>query len=453
MRLKTNIMGIFAGFFSGKKNNTNKNSGLDLESSQLINSAPVESLFYDLNPDKKPAPKESQVVTEKIDFPKVKTASPFNTDIISPAPEKKVELPLTESIPPEPSISFDLPSLAPKQEEVFENKNVYQPESVSPFDPKENIQILEIDPETPSNPQDFIKTLKANPEVKSPKAIPPKGNSHGGKIFAFIFSIIIILALAGGGYYFFIFRDSLNKEPIETEIIPPVISEIVSPEVIPEKKSNPKYLNLDWQPTISSQKIIEEIKKRLNEFMASGQTGTEEYVIVDMQNNPIIFKELASKLLGQNFPNSILSLIGDETRLLFYNDNGNPGIGFILKSQDDISLKAEMVKEEINLIGYLTPLLSIIQVPATQKEAPVFKTSTYKDIETRYYNIPSPDKLSLDYIIAKNTLIFGTTKATIRSIYDLTQTEKTTTQETNTPISIENAVPQENIPQSNVPQQ
>ena len=380
-------------FGSTKKND---NDGLDPESQQLIDAASVESMHQDLNPEKNKIETPQKTGTLKT-IPTSKEANPFLVEdtkaepIVEEASKQEVEIdlpatPIVEEIN-EPEIKIDLPT-AP----IIENDDKIKAEINLSAEP---IQLS-------SEEEDISKK--------------PEKKSSAGKIVALILSILIILGLAGGGYYFFILKDTPKIVPVEPEMI---IPEIVSPEIPEILQGNPKYLNLDFQETASTEDAIAKMGQYISEFKASEEIRATEYVISDLNNNPIGFKTFTARL-GLTIPTPIASLIEDEMRFFLNNDNGNPGIGIILKSKDDTLLNVELAKAEPILIEYAKALIPSVEIPT---ETVDFKESVYKKIEKKYYNVTSPIELSIDYMISENNLYIGTTRRTSQTIYDLVEEE------------------------------
>lgn len=378
-----------------------KDSELDPESKQLIDSATVEGMHHDLNPEKSTTESSKETALPTNSTPET---NPFlaETKKVDSIPEAEIENKLMEEVNLIPEIKA-------------EDKTAAEPAPMETPSEEEEIE-LDFPIETTAKE----KTIPAESEDKEPD-VPAinTGGSNAGKIIATIFTVIIILALAGGGYYFFILKNSTTPEPLKPEIEIPIITEIIEPEIIP---SNPKYLNLDFQESASSEEAIEEIRTYISDFKESQDSTLSEYVVSDLNNNPMTFEDFASRL-GLDFPDSLLSLIGDDLRFFFYNDNANPGIGIVLESNDDSLLRIEFAKAEPKLLSYLTPLLSIIEAPAIPSDPIIFQETTYDGIANRYYNITSPTELSIDYIISGNNLFIGTTQMTIGTIYDLIQEE------------------------------
>jgi len=397
----------------GKKNNDEKNSGLNQVDLSLIDSAPVESMLYDLDPNKKPETQKKPV--EKIgENLELKQANPFtqekyinkiqrkNTDIIFDKPSGELK-PISESLKEKNPFPIQENPSAEIFEENFSSETSKTNEATI-------IEEAEKKPLFPSNSKDFSVS-------EGTDSFQNKKSGKIKKVLSFLMSILIIIFLAGCLFYFLIFKNfsffQNTNDSSESEV---EIEFITQPE---EKETNPKYLNLDLQnPTLA----LEEFKKTINNFIRNNEGQITEYVISDNQNNPISFQELSLKT-GTTLPNSVSSLIEKDFRFFLYDDNGNPGVGIILTSLNDIQLEKELLNTEPDLLRYLKPIFSMTQ--ATLEEGEIsFNESEYKGLKNRYFNIQSPRELSIDYIISENKLFVGTTLMTIRAVYDFYQNEK-----------------------------
>jgi len=393
-------MGIFnldVGSIFNKKNNTTlqKNKELDPESIELINSTPVEGMHIDPVPEKKVSVNKKDLPTQV----SPKENSPFAIDT-NQIPELAKEPPLEEK---PPAKQIEKPE--PEEKDLFALENKFQrPEIIEEKQPK-------------------IDSTASIPKEKNTQPTPNK-NFGAGKIIALVLSIVIILTLAGGAYYFFFYK--------VTETAPVNVPKIIQPKIeIPVVENNPKYLNLDFETSASSENAIKKMQNYISEFKKEGNLKSIEYVIADLKNNPETFTNFTDRL-GLAMPDSFLSLIGRGMRFFIVNDNGNTGIGMILESKDDILLKEELLKLEADSFKYVSLIL-----PNTEIEAPldpiIFKKTTYRGVENRYFNVVSPFELSIDYIISKNKLFIGTTQMTIQKIYDLIEEESNITEEISIP--------------------
>jgi len=427
-------MGIFnsnIGSFFGKKDDQ-KSSDLDPQGQQLVDSAPFESMHSKPNPKEKVSPQKETV--------------------------------------PENTFKNDLKSTSKKNSLEEKKQAFFQPETPRPINPilspKNDSQSQPISQTSLPEKKDEKTSSKESP-LKENQGAPLEEKKSGGKILAFIFTLLIILALAGGGYYYYFFI--FKKAPVEDiENILPVTPEIENPveNENPEEKPKPDYLVIDPQNSNDPKIIIQEIGEKIISFKNEGKSGIFEYIVVDPQNNPLTFKDLALKLkIG--LPEQIINLIGDEFRFFLFNDEGNPGIALMLNSKDDATLKEKMEQSEIDLINYLNPLLSTIMNPVPEIKSAIFQEIPYKETTNRYYNITSQNELSVDYIVFENKLFIGTTRNTVRAVYDLfeeestkneenkdtlTQPENNLIPENEAPTSEEVSASQENLAIPNIPQ-
>ncbi|HPN96358.1 MAG TPA: hypothetical protein PLK35_01190 [Candidatus Moranbacteria bacterium] len=253
------------------------------------------------------------------------------------------------------------------------------------------------------------KKIAENKEVTVKKKSADHHGLNWGKISMIAVSIFIIFMAAGGGYYYWLTRQNSKTEIVEA---PPVI-----PEPTPEiSTKNPNYLNIDID-TWDSARIKEEIKIYANKPLTSDSPA--EFVVADLQNNPIAFEKFAQKI-GFNFSPQIFSSLAEKFSLFVYSDNGKTRLGISINIKDAenaITLKDNLTKEETTLDAELEPLFITTSQYQIDK-VKTFSDSQYGGADIRYKNIISPEELSVDYAIFQNKLVIGTTKMTERAIID-----------------------------------
>lgn len=369
-----NFLNMDVGSLFNKKNEEQRKGVLDIENEQIIKSAPVETMFYDLNPDKKP---------------------------ISNIPNN------TESNP----------------SSVASGVQAQNPFTTTQTNPNTG-SMKEIQPSPSAVPATPIPNTTSSPTLSNSVQMGKKSNT--GKILAIIFSIIIVLALAGAGYYFLVLNKNSPTEespaefeipelpvPVQTPIVPPVEPDI------PEAPM-PNYLNFDFENSSSTQ-IIETLNASVTEMKASGETKAKEYVLADLQNNPISFLNFASKI-GLTFPTEIMSTFSDYFTFFIYNDSPNAGIGLAINLKDELQFKSLLLPQEKELFTFLDPIFLIRPTKAIDKSIVIFNDGKHNDASVRYCNL-TDNGVSIDYSIFEGKFIFGTTRFTLQAILDILSTQ------------------------------
>jgi len=376
-----NILNMDVGSLFNKKEDEQKTTSLDVESEQIIKAAPVETMFYDLNPDKKPAITPNQFSTE--------TAKQGNSPLNS-APG------------------------APNQNPFAAGVNGGLTRGTQPnISNQPNIPL-------PPNPQ--AATPLSN--TITPGSVQIKKSSTG-KIIGIIISILIVLTLAGGLYYFLV----LSKDSELVELESP--TEITLPEEstptpiqppVPETPK-PKYMTFDFQ-TSSAAQIIATLKKYTADAKASGETKALEYLAVDLQNAPITFSAFSQKI-GITLSPEITATLNDSFSIFVYNENALAGIGLAIEIKDEATLKTALLASEKDLVSALNPIILDRPAGEIDKNTIVFGSGTYKEVPVKFYNLPNANGLSIDYAVISNKLIFGTTRFTFESIIDSIKSQST----------------------------
>lgn len=241
----------------------------------------------------------------------------------------------------------------------------------------------------------------------------------------FIFSIILLslAALGVGSYYFWLARGekseiisekSVITVPISTSIEEPSLpAAIVEPDIKAEgPKENVLILDLANSNLAEIKTAIEnQIKKLPRESF----NEPIEFKLRDSQNNLLLFSSFAKKS-NMAFPQSLSAYLGESFSLFFFNDGSHLGTGLIIESKNDSLLAQAVFKEELSL----PKNLDVLFLPtAPEKTSSIsFSNSIYKDTPMRYFNLISQEGLSIDYAVAKNKFIIGTTRNTFAALFD-----------------------------------
>jgi len=244
------------------------------------------------------------------------------------------------------------------------------------------------------------------------------------KIFVFSTIFLSVIALGVGSYYFWLIRGKNAEPPVEEleAVIPdsaPAAEEpslpaaVIKPETKTEElKENTIVLDLEnSNPTAIKTAIKNQIEKLPKESFVK----PVEFNLKDSRNNLLDFSLFAKKS-GMTFTQNLSAYLGESFSLLAFYDGSNLGTGLIIESKNDSFLAQRLLEKELTLTKDLNVLFLTAAPKETRKVS--FSSFAYKDISLRYFNLISPEKLSIDYAVAKNNLIIGTTRNTFLALYD-----------------------------------
>ncbi len=265
------------------------------------------------------------------------------------------------------------------------------------------------------------------------KSLPEQESANSGNEFdlkkVFIFSTIFLsaIALVIGSYYFWLIRgenpETTVAEPVSGSLPikePASPAAVVEPEIktpTPEIKiEQPKENTIVLDLTNSSlAEIKTEIKSQIEKLPRDSFSQPVEFKLKDPQNNLLNFSQFAQKS-GIAFAQTLSAYLGESFSLLVFSDGPNLGTGLVIESKNDVLLTQALLKKEAALPKDLDIIFLIAAPKETKKIS--FSNFTYKDLPLRYFNLISPEKLTVDYAVAKNKLIIGTTKNTFFAFYD-----------------------------------
>lgn len=289
-------------------------------------------------------------------------------------------------------------------------------------DKQKSSPFLNSAPKLESTPKPTPPPIEKNPLISKDAPSATKGTTF------IIIGVILLIAISGIGiYYYPTIRQSVaptntTPAPESTVEIATTEQETGASESTPEPSApvapifsteNPNRLQIDLA-TADAKSIKETLNKNAADIKDSGLTAPVEFIVTDLQNNPISFANFAA-MSGIKLPKNVLALLENDFSIYIYNNNSIISIGLIIGSSQKIALQNALLKTEATIGNDLEPLIlhsnyKLITTP--------FGKNTYKDYAIRYQNIISPQELSIDYAVDAKHLLIGTTKATIEVLID-----------------------------------
>lgn len=423
--------------FGNKKNDSAKDkeigSFFDAQKDPKFISAQVRTMKKDLENIGKPGYDEStpEITLEKIKPETIKTPAQGKVEggrITSPfldAPVSSQAVPPRPIETPQPSqITTELPP--PVIKETPKPEPVNRIEILKPEPPKEAAKPQKIEPIDHFKP---ISIEADAPSANNPENVAPK-KSPWGKLIIIAISVFVIIIIGLGGYYFWVTKQSTQ---VVTPAVPPVTTtdtsgvsdggktsdEKTPPPVPTLSTENPNYMSLDIE-ALDEQKFKEQIFSYETRVAALNSKSSVEFVITDLQNNPIDFSKFAQKI-GITLSKSTMENLGNNFSLFIYNSASGSRLGLsidLASASASNKLKTTLLGEESNLADEIKSLFPSSNYTITNKK---YAASTYSGVNIRYLNIVSPEELSVDYAISGSKLLIGTTKPSMLSAIDYIQ--------------------------------
>ncbi len=347
--------------------------------------------------------KESQMISKEKEVATTYQSSPFASAPVVAAPQSKQNNSLSDT--------------KQKKENIF-RENFSVPEKnkaegmVSPFKMED----------IPAK-KDFDFEKREKVEIPIPVDLneeivhPIEKHLNWKKVSVIIAFVVVILAVAGGVYYFFITR-SISEVQLPDKDFSSESSASPNTDSNDDfifSSQNPNYLNLDME--IADKNSIFQLLEKTFSSIAPEQDGDSiEFVISDMNNNPIAFSRFAY-VFDLSLPQAVLDET-DEAFSIFLQKTGNvQRIGLAVSIKDSNVTPFVLKENESGLITGLKPLFLGRESGNMEKIA--FKDSSYENgFKVRYVNINFAIGDSIDYGIWKNQLLIGTSKDSLRSIFD-----------------------------------
>lgn len=381
------------------------------------------------------------VLSEKATTPVQKPTPALSSNPIAPQPKTEtVPAPVDYSKNPSPFFaaqpapqkemaSKSLPASAPyKLEDPFVETN-----KVETFSPKQPLQNPSAPTSSPSTtaPQSNPFEKKDVPIVEIPTMESSAGATNGTayKMIIIVIFVLIVAILGLGGYYFWmtktpsvIVEEIPTEETVNEEV--PVAEE--TPIVIaqPSEKystSKPNYLVLDVA-SMGAEEIKNVLISTASEIKELSPSSIYEFLIVDKNNNPVTFAifAAATKL---NLSQNVLSALEKDFSLFLYNDNGNSRLGISVSIKNKDLLAKQLLVQEKTFATDVAPIF--LDVKPQIQAGWVFKDGSYGAYKTRYLNLDATGSLSIDYTVAENKLVIGTSMQTMRAALEKSKTTTT----------------------------
>lgn len=260
--------------------------------------------------------------------------------------------------------------------------------------------------------KEHLAPLKTNTSSAKPekKSFPPGSNALSIGVF-----VLILLFISGGSWYYLNTRKTEPVMPdmsIGTMTPPPVVNKEAGPDSV--LTDQPNYIVLDVE-TVTISEVKNAIEKEHLKIVAQGITTPVEYLVVDMNNNPVAFSRF-SFLLGVTSPNPVVDASLEPFSLYLYNDQGALHIALAVTlaegQEDQFTSNPALVAESFKNFLYPDGL------SGNSFTNQSFQQSSYKENTISYINIDQQKNFSFDMTVQEGILTFANSKNTIRVVID-----------------------------------
>lgn len=288
--------------------------------------------------------------------------------------------------------------------------------------PKESFpgSVPDADPSQANNP--FLGTAAAAPLPAvgpSPEPVEPT-RIEKKKLYVFAGIGVLVLILALFGIYFFL-RDRGEQRDPTTELPSvsapaasiPIQEELPVPSENMFSLSMPNYIQIDPESDVATPDgIFMKLADTAGKVRAMNTSDPVEFLIRDMNNNPIAFSRFAylSKL---GIPEDALSLIDESFSIYLVPDGKDIRFGLALEMKDAEKLMPIVVAGEPSLPSWFGRLL---YEPSSRVPAVVsFRSGTYGTIATKFAAVDEARNYSFDYAFIGKKWVIGTSKESFRA--------------------------------------
>lgn len=230
------------------------------------------------------------------------------------------------------------------------------------------------------------------------------------------FLLVLLSALGGAYYYFYIYSVKLNDSTDHSGL------QSVSTPVAPEDEKpafefslvSPNYLSVNVE-TVSAGEFRAQLEGIGGKMKSAHIATPVEFFVTDQTNTPIAFSRFVV-LIGLKLPANVVSMTEEKFSLFLFNDQDRTRIGLRISLKGNRATGEVLKKAETDFPSIFQNFFLGSKVIPQKKY--VFKESLYNDMKIRYVNISEADILSLDYSVDGNSWLVGTSKNTLRAIWD-----------------------------------
>lgn len=316
----------------------------------------------------------------------------------------------------------------------IEEKNIRPNPSESPATPQ--AQTPSEPKVTPQTSSQVVQAMPTNitevlPEEKTSEN-NPSSKPASIKIVMSIIVILVIMILGLGAYYFLLTKKTetpaIVTPPIETPlpVQEPVKEEVpvtVTPPAPKYTQEKPNFFPIDLT-AMGAEEIKTSLVNLSLEIKKEQMGSLFEFVVVDKNNNPVVFPIFATAT-KINLSQATLNSLGGNFSIYFYKDNANVRTAISAQASNVALLRKELSKQEKTL---LTDASFLFLDNSPETIAGQFATSKYKLYNIRFQNTNAAKDLSIDYTVTDAQLIIGSSKNTVRAVIDKIEKEIPTNQ-------------------------
>ncbi len=323
-------------------------------------------------------------------------------DLVQDAKIHTMEKDLFEFKNPTNNSQSELETITNEQEKIkLGNKtDIDNSQKISPFLKEEEI-----------NNKDQLSSISSlqNQSMKTKSVLK--------KIIIIIVISISIVGIGGGSFYFWKTRISNTKKIKNTNNqINKSLENTTTNNLSEFSIDKANYLSLDFNKD-NKEQILSTLQKYVKKIAILKTTAPIEFVLTNSQNNPISFQDFAQKV-NLTLSKNLIDQLGANFSLFIYNDDGNVRLGLAVATNNSQEVKNLLSKEENNLPQEIQFLF--LGKDTSGLKGALFSLGKYQGLNIRYYNVVSPEVLSVDYTVYKDQWLVGTTKMTLRSIINYT---------------------------------
>ncbi len=288
----------------------------------------------------------------------------------------------------------------------------------------------------PGRHSEPVEKINNNPSDIAPKpkskTLPPKKKSKSMHIIVIVLIVIFLLAAVGFGIFMLKSNNQVTDYPVDDVLIDKPIDIPTEDNVIDIEETFeddvedgsikqmystdlPNYFSIDVESVTSEDDIKSELDTIAKNMQEQDIEGPVSFIVTDANNNPVSFHVFAMSA-NMDMAQDIITSLEEGFEIYAYNDGiGGIRFGFVIDAKDVDLLKTALLSSEATLPKSFDFILNNLGALATDI---VFQDNIYDTYSIRYYNLDEEKTYSVDYIVANEKLLIGTSKNTIREMVD-----------------------------------
>jgi hypothetical protein len=237
-----------------------------------------------------------------------------------------------------------------------------------------------------------------------------------GNIISVIVFFLILTLISGGSWYYLNTRSAINTESTTESIneLEVLTEEAQQKGLQTIATDQPNYLRLDVESIrLADIKLI--LEEEAQKIQAEGITVPVEYLVTDLNNNPVAFSRFAL-LTNANVPDTLVNASKEPFSVYLFEEEGSLQVALAVALDE---IKSTGLENQVNELAQ--SLKGLLLAEAEQVALPsalTFNQADYNNQKIYYYNLTVQSGTSFDITFEEQHVIIANNKDLLRAVFD-----------------------------------